>query len=90
MVWFVQPCVGVIGLKMANEMAKIIFQKLANEAERKYEIKTLASFLLLWQVQIFKTLPNWQETRQKSVVKNDLIRYPSKLHRSIRSGPTAE
>ena len=57
--------------KMVNEMANLTFQKLANEAERKYPKIALASFLLFRQVQISKKLPNWQEICQKNVVRND-------------------
>ena len=32
---------------------------------------TFACFLLFWQVQTSKTLPNWQASCQKSVVRND-------------------
>ena len=73
-------------LKWQNEtMADLTFQKLANEAERKYPKKKFASFLLFWQVQISKTLPNWQETCQnKSVVRNDpkvrLLKSVQNLH----------
>ena len=64
-VWFVQPCVSVIGLN-SKKIANITFHKLANEAERKYPKKTSASFLLFWQVHIYfhklailaNTLPN--------------------------------
>ena len=33
---FVQPCVGLTGLKRKNNFENITFHKLANEAERKY------------------------------------------------------
>ena len=58
---------------MANEIENLTFLKLNLPTKRNGNMKkqSLACFLIFWQVQISKNLPNWQETCQKSVVRND-------------------
>ena len=55
---------------MANEMANLTFQNLANEAEWKYPKTVWQVFCCFGKSKFPKNLPNWQENCQKSVVRN--------------------
>ena len=57
MVWFVQPCVGVIGLKWQVKWQTSLSKTLPTKRNGNIHRIVLASFLLFWQVQMSKNLP---------------------------------
>ena len=69
-VWFVQPCVGVVDLKWQMKWQISLFQKFANEAERKYP-KNLSKFFAILASPNFQNLVQLaRKIAQKSVVRN--------------------